>query len=109
MATRPAHEQVWTVRRLLDWTAAHLEKQGIDQARLAAEMLLAHVLEVPRIKLYMDMDRPASPLERAAYRELIEKAADHHPVQYLVGRAWFFSLASEVNPAVLIPRACTER
>ena len=101
-------EQVWTVRRLLDWTASHLERQGIDQPRLAAEMLLAHVLQTQRIKLYMDMDRPASPLERAAYRDLVEKAAAHHPVQYLVGRAWFFSLDFEVNAAVLIPRPCTE-
>ena len=106
--TQRSTEQSWTVRRLLDWTTGHLERQEIDQPRLAAEMLLAHVLEVQRIKLYMDMDRPASPLERAAYRELIEKAAAHHPVQYLVGKAWFFSLDFEVNPAVLIPRPCTE-
>lgn len=71
-------------------------------------MLLAHVLEMPRIKLFMDMDRPATPLERAAYRDLVEKAAAHHPVQYLTGSVNFFSLLLEVTPAVLIPRPCTE-
>jgi release factor glutamine methyltransferase len=106
--TKATGEQVWTIRRLLEFTSGYLERHGVDQPRLSAEMLLAHVLELPRIKLFMDMDRPATPLERAAYRDLIEKAAQHHPVQYLTGRASFFSLLLEVNSAVLIPRPCTE-
>ncbi|MAE60727.1 MAG: protein-(glutamine-N5) methyltransferase, release factor-specific [Planctomycetaceae bacterium] len=98
----------WTTRQLLDWTAQYLEHKHVDVPRLAAELLLGHVLETPRIKLYMDMDRPASPLERAAFRDLVEKAVDHHPVQYLLGQAFFFSLEFEVNPDVLIPRPSTE-
>lgn len=103
-----APERTWTTRQLLDWTTAHLEKREVDSPRLAAELLLAHVLEIPRIKLYMDMDRPATPLERAAFRDLIEKAAEHHPVQYLLGQAHFFSLALKVDRHTLIPRPCTE-
>lgn len=108
--TRPSiqAEQPWTTRRLLDWTTAHLKTREVDSPRLAAEMLLAHVLERPRIKLYMDLDRPASPLERSAFRELVERAATHEPVQYLVGTAHFFSLSFKVNRSVLIPRPSTE-
>ena len=98
----------WTTRRLLAWTAEHLEKKGVDSPRLSAEMLLAHVLGVARIKLYMDADRPASELERAAYRDLVERAAKHEPVDYLVGNAPFFSMMLKVSPAVLIPRPSTE-
>ncbi len=101
-------EQPWTTRRLLDWTASYLQGKGVEDARLSAELLWAHVLEIPRIKLYMDLDRPASPLERAAYRELVERAAGHEPVQYLTGSAAFFSLTFEVNRHVLIPRPSTE-
>lgn len=101
-------EQRWTTRRLLDWTTRHFESKGVEDARLAAELLLAHILEVPRIKLYMDLDRPASPLELAAYRELVEKAAAHHPIQYLLGEAHFFSLVFKVTPDTLIPRPATE-
>src|SRR5437868_3591716 len=100
--------QRWTTARLLDWTAGYLERQGVDSPRLSAELLLAHVLELPRIKLYMDMDRPASELERAAFRDLVERAANHEPVQYLVGSASFFSLTFEVDRRVLIPRPSTE-
>ena len=71
-------------------------------------MLLAHVLEVERLKLYMDPDRPTSELERAAYRELVEQAAKHKPVDYLVGQTPFFSMMLKVNQSVLIPRPSTE-
>jgi release factor glutamine methyltransferase len=101
-------DEIWTTRRLLDWTAGHLKARGVESPRLAAEMLLAHVLELPRIRLYMDLDRPASPLERAAFRQLVERAAAHEPVQYLIGSAPFFSLTFEVNPSVLVPRPSTE-
>ncbi|MEM6334257.1 MAG: peptide chain release factor N(5)-glutamine methyltransferase [Planctomycetota bacterium] len=101
-------KDVWTTRGLLAWTAEHLERKGVDQPRLSAEMLLAHVLGVERLGLYTEADRPASELERAAFRELVERAAEHEPVDYLVGRSPFFSLMFEVTRATLIPRPSTE-
>ncbi len=98
----------WTTRRLLDWTTQYFERRALDSPRLSAEMLLAHVLGVPRLRLYMEADRPASELERAAYRELVERATRHEPVDYLVGQAPFFSMMFRVNPDVLIPRPSTE-
>jgi release factor glutamine methyltransferase len=71
-------------------------------------MLLAHVLGLARLKLYMDPDRPATDLERATFRSLVERAANHEPVDYLVGHAPFFALMFKVSPAVLIPRPSTE-
>jgi release factor glutamine methyltransferase len=56
----------------------------------------------------MDADRPATELERAAFRELVERAAKHEPVDYLVGQAPFFSMMLKVTPQVLIPRPSTE-
>ncbi len=98
----------WTTRRLLRWTADHLQKKRTDSPKLASELLLAHVLGIQRIQLYLDMDRPASAAERRAYRELVERAANHEPVQYLVGQAHFFSLPFKVDKSVLIPRPSTE-
>ncbi|MEO0588722.1 MAG: HemK/PrmC family methyltransferase, partial [Planctomycetota bacterium] len=100
--------KVWTTRGLLAWTAEHLKRKEVDQPRLSAEMLLAHVLGVERLGLYTEADRPASELERAAFRELVERAAEHEPVDYLVGRSPFFSLMFEVTRATLIPRPSTE-
>ena len=100
--------QSWTTRRLLNWTTERFEKLEMDHPRLCAEMLLSHVLGVQRIKLYMDQDRPSSDLERAAFRELVERACKHEPVDYLVGPAPFYGLTFKVNKDVLIPRPSTE-
>lgn len=105
MTTR---SETWTTRKLLNWTAEHLERKGIDSPRLSAELMMAHVLGVPRVSLYTDLDRPASELERAAYRDLVERAAAHEPVQYLTGEAHFFSMTFEVTADTLIPRPSTE-
>ena len=43
----------WTVGRILDWTAQHLKKHGSENARLEAEILLAHARKCPRIQLYV--------------------------------------------------------
>lgn len=104
----PPRTDTWTTRRLLTWTSDYFGKRGINNPRLSAEMLLAHVLSVPRLKLYMDPDRPASELERAALHGLVERAAAHEPVDYLVGQTPFFSMMLKVTPAVLVPRPSTE-
>ena len=103
-----AASDTWTTRRLLAWTSDTFKRRGLDSPRLSAEMLLAHVLAVPRLKLYMDVDRPASELERATFRSLVERALRHEPIDYLVGKAPFFSMMLKVTPAVLVPRPSTE-
>lgn len=98
----------WTVRRLLEWTPGFFQKKAVDQPRLAAELLLAHVLSVPRIKLYTDYDRAVDEKSLAAFRELVRRAAEQEPIAYLTGKAHFFNLEFEVNRDVLIPRPDTE-
>lgn len=105
--TAPATE-VWTTRRLLAWMQQAFHQRGLDGPRLLAEMLLAHVLGCDRLKLYLDPDRPASPLERQTLRDMAGRALKHEPVQYLVGESWFFGLPFHVDKRVLIPRPATE-
>jgi release factor glutamine methyltransferase len=105
MAATPKN---WTTRGLLQWTTDRFRREGFEHPRLAAEMLLAHVLEADRLKLYLDPDRPTSDLERAAFRDLVERALKHEPVDYLVGQAPFFAMMFKVTSAVLVPRPSTE-
>jgi release factor glutamine methyltransferase len=101
-------EQTWTVRRLLEWTSGFFNRKNVDPARLSAELLLAHVLNVPRIKLYTDYERPLTEPQLTQFRELVRRAGEHEPVAYLTGKAHFFNLEFEVNSDVLIPRPDTE-
>ncbi|MDB5301644.1 MAG: modification methylase, HemK family [Phycisphaerales bacterium] len=98
----------WTVRRILEWTAGYFTRKNVDQPRLAAELLLGHVLNCPRIKLYTDYERVLSDKELAAFRALVQRAAEDEPIAYLTGRAHFFNLEFDVTRDVLIPRPDTE-
>jgi release factor glutamine methyltransferase len=98
----------WTIRRLLQWTPEFFQKKGLDQPRLSAELLLSHVLQLPRIALYTDYERVLDQRQLAIYRELVRRAADDEPIAYLTSRAHFFNLELEVNADVLIPRPDTE-
>lgn len=98
----------WTVGRLLQWTAPFFARKEVDAPRLSAELLLAHVLAVPRLKLFTNYDQVVEPAKLEAFRALVKRAAEHEPIAYLTGRAFFFSLEFAVTPAVLIPRPDTE-
>ncbi|MBX3404112.1 MAG: peptide chain release factor N(5)-glutamine methyltransferase [Phycisphaeraceae bacterium] len=108
MSTPAAHAESWTTRRLLNWMTEAFTKKGLDSPRLSAELLLTHVLGCDRLRLYMDADRPAAPLERDTLRDLVGRALKHEPIDYLVGEKWFFGMPFHVSPAVLVPRPSTE-
>ncbi len=101
-------QETWTIGRLLQWTTGWLTRHGIDQPRLAAELLIAHAFGCRKIELYTRFDVAASPDQLAALRALVQKAAEHAPVACLIGRKEFYSLEFEVTPDVLIPRPETE-
>jgi release factor glutamine methyltransferase len=78
------------------------------QARLEAEVLLAHVLGKPRSHLYT---WPAAVLEgeqQERFEQLVQRRAAGEPVAYLTGQREFWSLELRVSPATLIPRPETE-
>ena len=103
----PSPTQTWTTRDLLAWMSNAFESADLDSPRRMAEMLLAHVLGCDRLRLYMETDRPASPLERDTLRDLVKRALKNEPIQYLVGEEVFFTMHFRVDKRVLIPRPST--
>ncbi|MBV8779782.1 MAG: peptide chain release factor N(5)-glutamine methyltransferase [Phycisphaerae bacterium] len=100
--------EIWTVRRLLDWTTPFFQRKDVDAPRLSAEMLLSHVLKVPRLQLYVQHERELTAEQLSAFRGLVKRASDQEPIAYLTGVAPFFNLEFKVTPAVLIPRPDSE-
>ena len=98
----------WTVRRIIEWTTAHLKKHGSDTPRLDTEILLAQARGCRRIELYTRFDELLTEKERTTMRDLVRRRAQSEPVAYLVGHREFFGLDFRVTPAVLIPRPDTE-
>lgn len=105
-ATAPA--RVWTIRDLLSWSRDYFEKHEVDSPRLTAELLLSHVLEVQRIRLYTDLDRPLEQPELARYRELVLRRVRGEPAQYLLGSQDFYGRRFRTDRRALIPRPETE-
>jgi release factor glutamine methyltransferase len=99
----------WTLMEFLRWTTDFFKQHQVPQARLDAELLLAHVLGSSRMDLYLAFDKPLSEGDRARYRELIRRRAKERvPVAYLLEQREFWSLPFRVTPDVLIPRPETE-
>ncbi|UAJ10137.1 peptide chain release factor N(5)-glutamine methyltransferase [Glacieibacterium megasporae] len=73
--------------------------------RLDAEVLLAYVAGVPRLKLLMS---PWRTIDTEAFDRLVDRRATGEPVAYITGRREFWSLVLQVTPDVLIPRPDSE-
>jgi len=101
-------EPPWTILRLLNWTKEYFAQAGLEEPRLAAEVLLAHAFGCERIELYAGFDRQPSPEQLASFRGMVQRAREHEPIAYLVGSKEFYSLKFKVTPEVLIPRPETE-
>lgn len=98
----------WTIGRLLDWTTQFLQQKGSTEARLEAQLLLAHALGCTRMALYTRIEEVPSEEKRTSFRELVLRRVKGSPVAHLLGKKDFFSLEFEVSPAVLIPRSDSE-
>lgn len=100
--------EVWTVLKVLQWTAGYFSDKGIEGGRLDAELLLGDTLALDRVGLYLNYDRPLSAGELETFRAAVGRRAKREPLQYIRGQAEFWSLPFTVSPAVLIPRSDTE-
>lgn len=106
MAITPPKE--WTVLSMLDWATSYFSEKEIPSPRLSIEWLLAEVLDLKRLDLYLNFDRPLKADELSDLKELIKRRAKHEPLQYIIGETDFYSSTFKVNSHVLIPRPETE-
>lgn len=100
--------RVWNVLEVIGISGRYLEERGVESGRLNAEHLLAHVLEMDRLRLYLHFDRPLSTGELSRFKPLLRRRAAREPLQYVMGSAPFRNLELRVEPGVAIPRPETE-
>ena len=97
-----------TVLEVIKKSSEFLAKKGVDSPRLQTELLLAHLLKLPRMKLYLNFERTLLPTELDALRALVMRRAQREPLQHIIGSASFCGLEMLVNKHVLVPRPETE-
>ena len=87
-----------------------LTAAGIADARVDAELLLAHMLGVGRGELQAAALR-GDTLDEASdtrFRDLVARRASREPLQHITGTAPFRHLELRVGPGVFVPRPETE-
>lgn len=101
-------EMLWTIRDILNWTTQRFSESGIDTPLLDTQLLLCHVLNLKKIQLYTEMDKPLTGSERFEFRELVKKRLNGEPVAYLLNEKYWHDLKLYLDKRVLIPRPETE-
>ena len=97
-----------TVLEAIQKSAEFLDKKGVESPRLQSELLLAHLLKMPRMKLYLNFERGLAMAETDALRELIRRRGQREPLQHITGSTSFCGCEIAVNRHVLVPRPETE-
>ena len=97
-----------TTAEFIKRSATDLEALGVESGRLESELLVAHVLKVPRLNLFLDPSRVLKKDELQAVSRLIDRRRKREPLQHILGTTSFFGLELKVNSHVLIPRPETE-
>jgi len=97
-----------TVLDVVRLSTTYLSEHGSDSARLDSELLMAHALEIERLGVYLQYDRPLADDELDTVRTLLRRRGRGEPIAHLTGRREFYGRSFRVSPAVLIPRPETE-
>jgi len=97
-----------TVLEAIQKSTEFLTKKGVESPRLQTELLLAHLLKMPRMKLYLNFDRALSAPETDGLREFIKRRSQREPLQHIVGSTSFCGYEIAVSHHALIPRPETE-
>ena len=97
-----------TVLEAIRKSADFLGKKNVGSPRLQVELLLAHLLKLPRMKLYLNFERVLTPAETDALRELVKRRGLREPLQHIVGSTSFCGHEIAVNRHALVPRPETE-
>ena len=97
-----------TVLEAIQKSTEFLGKKNVESPRLQTELLLAHLLKMPRMKLYLNFDRVLTAAETDGLRELVKRRGLREPLQHIVGVTNFCGFEMNVSRHALVPRPETE-
>lgn len=97
-----------TYMKALQYGRIVLKGMKIETYSLDATVLLAHVTNKSKVKIYTNPDAELSDKQLNEYESLIEDRARHKPIAYILGKTEFYGIDIKVTQDTLIPRCDTE-
>ncbi|MDO4476026.1 MAG: peptide chain release factor N(5)-glutamine methyltransferase [Lachnospiraceae bacterium] len=97
-----------TYRRAMEMAASFLAKQGIEEARTDASLLMEYASGMDRTHLILEANRPMDDAHQSLYEAAIRRRGERIPLQHITGEQEFMGLSFHVTKDVLIPRFDTE-
>jgi release factor glutamine methyltransferase len=96
------------LKDILKLSSEILKANGIENPITDSQLIISHVLKIPRWKLITERDMEVDGESISKIKELILKRAKGVPLNYLLGYKEFFGIKFYINEDVLIPRPETE-
>src|SRR4030043_72707 len=88
---------------ILQQATVELQQAHIKEARFEAELLLSHLLNVPK-EYFVHQNMSIDNNIYTEFKELIAKRKTRCPIQYLLGEWEFWSFQLLISEGVFIPR-----
>ncbi len=97
-----------TLRDAIAEISTVLTQAHVDNPRLDARVLIAHVLNIDTSQTFVRHDVVIMPDQEIALAAAVQRRIAREPVSRIVGSREFWGLAFAITPATLDPRADTE-
>jgi len=96
------------VRDIVQMATAQLERCGVENAKVDAELIFRHLLKVDKMGFFKLWGTALDDATWDRYLDLITQRSQGLPLQHITGEQEFMGLTFAVTPEVLIPRQETE-
>ena len=93
-----------TIKEAVKEGSMRLEKCNIDNAGYDSFALFSDITGIDKTYYLMHGDEYVSPENMQVFDAYIIRRCSHEPLQYILGKAWFYGREYIVNESVLIPR-----
>jgi len=96
------------LKEVLEKSILFLKTKNIEPAKIDSELLISDTLNLKRLDLYLQQERPMTEAEVIQCRERVVRRGKGEPVSLILGRRDFCGFTFRVNNHVLTPRFETE-
>ena len=97
-----------TLGEVFQLSLQFLQKKNIERPKFLLQEILCHTLQLDKLALFMNFERPLIDDELERVRVALTRLAKGQPLEQIIGQVKFFGCDIAITPDVLIPRPETE-